>query len=202
MPLRNINLAHDMIWPRWKRQLVYRLIALYLCGIIVLLIPLTHRAVQRTADSIRLYSQSKAIEQNFAQKRNASPGLLAHAQTLRDRIERNSEQIASVNEALPGALRSPTPVLVLLANQPNGSPLHSFSFMQQTPSDPVELQFSLATPVYEDPEKSVSAQFIEQLKNDPALLHQFSEINQLRVRRIMLAGQPVFITQYTASNKD
>jgi len=202
MPLCNINLAEGIIWSRWKRLLAYRALMAYLFVMALLLISMAGRAVLKVYDGAQYYRQSHKLQQQFARLHSGDTDLLKHAEDLKKQLERDAARIESINSALPPSIHTPLPALVLLANQPDKTMLHKFSFSQQTERDPVKLQFDLVTPVGSSHGSSSTKAFLEKWQNDPVLVQQFPEIKQLQVRRSELASGPVFITQYKAIGKD
>jgi len=202
MPRCNINLAEGIIWLRRKRLLAYRLLMLYLFVMAFLLLLMGELSIRKIRDGIWYYRQSCELQEAFTQRHPAAADILDHAKGLKKRLELDAARIESIDHALPPSILTPLPALVLLANQPDQTMLHKFSFSQETKKNPVRLRFDLITPVASRSGASSTAAFLKKWKNDPVLVHQFPEIKQLQVRRAELASGPVFITQYEAPSKD
>jgi hypothetical protein len=202
MPRCNINLAEEIIWPRWKRLMAYRIILVYLLVMAVVLVAVMLRAVGKVSDGIAFYSESRAVQKTFAKQYPGTPDLLDHAQKLKEQLDRNAARIAAIGEALPESVHSVLPALVLLANHSDKSTLQKLAFSQQSPKKPMMLSFDLVVPESAARNGSPSQSFVLKWKKDPILTEHFSELKPVRSRRETLRGKPVYITQYKATNKD
>ncbi len=202
MPRCNINLAEGIIWRRWKRLMVYRAVLTYLVIMAFLLVAVMVRAAGKLGCGISFYRQNHTLQQTFAGQCPENPDLLDHAQDLKEQLDRDAARIASISEALPESVHSVLPALVLLANQPDKSMLHKLSFTQQSEKVPLKLSFDLTVPESAARNGSPSQAFVKKWQRDPVLAEHFSELKPVRSRRETQNGEPVFITQYEAMDKD
>ncbi|MBI9020625.1 MAG: hypothetical protein JEZ10_05160 [Verrucomicrobia bacterium] len=202
MPLCDINLANGIIWPRQIRLRVYRALLTYLLVMSVLLVAVMERAARKVEAGTRFYFESRALQQTFAAQSPENPDLLNHARQLKEQLDKDAARIASISDALPGAVHSVLPALVLLANQPEQDMLYKLAFTQKSDKSPMLLSFDLAVPESVARTGSPSQVFVEKWQEDPLLAKHFQELKPVRSRRETLGGIPVFITQYEATDKD
>lgn len=198
----NINLAKGLIWSRTKRLFFYRLLMVYLFAVLLVLLALGSSSVRRVRDAVRLFNESMELEGAFAASHPGEAGLQKYVDQLKFRLEQTSGRIDSINRALPPAIHTPLPALVLLVNHSGKASLHQFAFSEQTEKDPAKLQFDLMTPLDAARTAASTRAFQDIWQNDPVLSGRFSEIKQLQVRRSELVSGPVLITQYEATGKD
>ncbi len=195
----HINLAQEIIWPRRKRQLAYRLMLSYLSVMALILFWIAGGAPRRIHAGIEAYRKNRALETEFAQSHPDSPDLRKHAEQLQQQLLRDAARIQAISDALPSQPRNPLSALVLLANQPDSHQLYLFSFSQQTRSAPAKILFDLTTPAGKSHTGSL---FLDKWNGDPMLTQHFRAITQLQVRRAERLDGPVLITQYEVLSKE
>jgi hypothetical protein len=198
----NINLAKGLIWSRTKRLLFYRLLMVYLFAVLLALLALGSSSVRRVRDAVRLFNESMELERKFAASHTGEAGLQKYIDQLKTKLEQTTVRIDAINRALPPAIHTPLPALVLLVNHSGKASLHRFTFSEQTEKDPAKLQFDLMTPLDAARTAASTRAFQDIWQNDPGLSARFPEIKQLQVRRSELVSGPVLITQYEATGKD
>lgn len=202
MPRCNINLAEGIIWPRQLRLRVYRALLIYLTVMLVLLIAVTISAIREVKAGTAFYVQRRAVQKSFAEQSPENPNLLAHAQDLKEQLDRDTARIASLEETLPDSVHSVLPALVLLANQSDKNMLHKLAFTQKENSDPMKLIFDIAISESTARAGSPSQTFVQKWQEDPVLAEHFPGLKPVRSRRETLLNEPVFITQYEATDED
>jgi len=202
MPRCDINLAKGIIWPRRIRLRVYRALLTYLLVMSVLLIVAIERSLRQVESGTAFYLKSRALQQTFAEQSPESPDLLDHARQLKEQLDKDAARIASISAALPDAVHSILPALVLLANQPDKDMLYKLAFKQQSDEGPMLLLFDLAVPESAARTGAPSQAFVKKWQEDPLLSENFPELKPVRSRRDTINSEPVFITQYEATDKD
>ncbi|GEM_PF-2423563 len=202
MSMGEINLAKGLIWSAKERRIIYRWMLVYLLVALILLPVVAYRASVNVHDGIRCGRQVQVIQKRFRQQHPDQSGMLAYADTLRDTLQQNAEQVAAISRAIPHTTHSMLPLLEMLLYQRDSSFINRLAFVQEDKDKRTALEFSLVLPANRVRSGEKFPALLQDWRNDPMLIRQFTAIVPVVTERGNILNKDVLIMKYRGILKE
>jgi hypothetical protein len=199
MNANRINLAGSFVWNAQQRKTLYRLMLVYLLLASVLLAVTANRVTFTIQKSLEMKRQSQAIQQHFIRQYMNQSDMEAYADLLKDKLQKQSMEISSINAALPGTVCSVLPLLHLLVDPGQSGRINKLSFEQKgKESAKPELIFSVMIPENTVDERAETPLALQRWTSYPVLVREFSAITPTTTEQGNIDGELFSILKYKA----
>lgn len=199
MNTHNINLARSFVLNARRRKMIYRLMMAYLLLSSVLLVFSANRATHRIQEGLNFNRQSQALQKSFSLRHPNQPGMETYASLLKDSLQNQSAQAASIQVALPANIYSTLPLLNLLVDPAQSGSINKLYFEQEgKESGKAELVFSVMIPVSTGEAGSETPSALQRWRRDPVLAGEFASITPTTTEQGSFDGRFFSVLKYKA----